>query len=78
MKAVIEITTNSAIKIIEKNHNDEKVLKDWLIKLSQNECPTFGYLENGTFAICSPLGCSQEEDKMQKDIAYLENIFNLR
>lgn len=76
--AIIEITTSSGIKVIEKIHNDEKVLKDWLIKLSHNECPTYGYLENGTFSICCPLGCSQEENKAQKNVAYLKDIFNLR
>lgn len=54
MKATVEITLpDNTIKTIEKSHNDNKVLKDWIYKMMHNPQPILGWIEDGTLAVCT-------------------------
>lgn len=51
MKATVILKLDSGDKTLVKEHDDQKVLEEWICKLSYNPKFYMGHTSNGQFAI---------------------------
>ena len=51
MKATVILKLDNGDKILTKEHDDQKVLEDWIYTLSRNPKFYTGIIDNGQFAV---------------------------